>query len=140
MGLFHTLVESVAHLVGGQLPHSQVGDDLADHANPNDLPNGENQLGRTKGRKQRESERLATLAEVGENPPPSREEEPGESPPMPHQPPVRDEYFDNANGGRPPMPHQPPMRDDYFYNASTIDQFSHPEGDLTDHLRARQGE
>ncbi|GMN69865.1 hypothetical protein TIFTF001_038909 [Ficus carica] len=134
MDLFHTLVESVAHLVGGQLPHSQAGDDLADHANPNDLPNGENQ--------REEAEGVRETSGDNNHPPPARPKRNLKRAPlcMPHRPPVRDEYFNNANGGRPPMPHQPPMSDDYFYNASTIDQFSHPEGDLTDHLRARQGE
>lgn len=36
------------------------------------------------------------------------------------------------------MPHRPPVRDEYFDNASTISQFPHPEGDLRDHLRARR--
>lgn len=34
------------------------------------------------------------------------------------------------------MPHRPPTKDEYFDNASTISQFPHPEGDLRDHLRA----
>ncbi|GMN56241.1 hypothetical protein TIFTF001_025368 [Ficus carica] len=36
------------------------------------------------------------------------------------------------------MPHRPPARDEYFENASTISQFPHPEGDLRDHLRAHR--
>lgn len=41
--LVHTLIESVAHLVGGQLPKGHVSDIPIVPVNLNALPNGENQ-------------------------------------------------------------------------------------------------
>lgn len=42
----------MVHLVGGQLPIGHVGDHLADSVNPNDLPNGQNQRGGSKGNRE----------------------------------------------------------------------------------------
>ncbi|GMN65293.1 hypothetical protein TIFTF001_034352 [Ficus carica] len=42
------------------------------------------------------------------------------------------------NRGKPPRPHRYLSRDEYFDNASTTSQFLHPEGDLREHLKARQ--
>ncbi|GMN65292.1 hypothetical protein TIFTF001_034357 [Ficus carica] len=50
--LVHTLAESVAHLVGRQLPNGHMGDDPIDPANPNNLPNEENQRVEAEGTKE----------------------------------------------------------------------------------------
>ncbi|GMN58451.1 hypothetical protein TIFTF001_027547 [Ficus carica] len=129
----------LAHLVGGQLPNGHTGDDLVDPANPNDLPNRENQRegveetretggdnnhplpvrlvqSNLRGSSQRRAKRRAQAqAAVGENRHPMKGEE---------------------NRGRPPRPHRLPMRDKYFDNAFSTGQFPHLEGDLRDHLKA----